>query len=36
MGLEKADWQNVNDTLMKSCENVDLKGVKLEIVNQKS
>jgi len=34
MGLEKADWQDVNDTLMKSCENVDLKGVKLEILTK--
>ncbi len=31
MGLEKADWQNVNDSLRQSCENVDLKGVTLDI-----
>ncbi len=31
MGLEKADWQNVNEALKKSRENVDLKGVNLEI-----
>jgi len=31
MGLEKADWQNVNDSLRQSCENVDLKGVHLDI-----
>jgi PAS domain S-box-containing protein len=31
MGLEKADWQNVNDSLQQSCENVDLKGVNLDI-----
>ena len=31
MGLMKADWQNVNDSLIKSRENVDLKGVNLEI-----
>ena len=31
MGLEKADWQNVNDSLRQSRENVDLKGVTLEI-----
>jgi signal transduction histidine kinase len=31
MGLEKADWQNVNDSLRKSQENVDLKGVTLDI-----
>jgi PAS domain S-box-containing protein len=31
MGLEKADWQNVNDSLRQSCENVDFKGVTLEI-----
>ena len=31
MGLEKADWQNVNDSLRQSCENVDLKGVSLDI-----
>jgi PAS domain S-box-containing protein len=34
MGLEKADWQDVNDTLMKSCENVDLKGVKLDMLTK--
>jgi PAS domain S-box-containing protein len=31
MGLEKADWQNVKDSLRQSCENVDLKGVSLDI-----
>jgi signal transduction histidine kinase len=31
MGLEKADWQDVKDSLRQSCENVDLKGVNLEI-----
>jgi signal transduction histidine kinase len=31
MGLEKADWQNVKDSLLQSCENVDLKGVALDI-----
>jgi PAS domain S-box-containing protein len=31
MGLEKADWQNVNDSLWQSCENVDLKGVTLDV-----
>ena len=31
MGLEKADWQNVKDSLRQSCENVDLKGVYLDI-----
>jgi PAS domain S-box-containing protein len=31
MGLEKADWQNVNDLLRKLRENVDFKGVDLEI-----
>jgi PAS domain S-box-containing protein len=31
MGLEKADWQNVNDSLRQSCENVDLKGVTLDV-----
>jgi PAS domain S-box-containing protein len=31
MGLEKADWQKVNDSLRQSCENVDLKGVTLDI-----
>jgi PAS domain S-box-containing protein len=31
MGLERADWQNVNDSLRQSCENVDLKGVTLDI-----
>ena len=31
MGLEKADWQNVNDSLRRSCENVDFKGVTLDI-----
>jgi len=32
MGLEKADWQNVNVSLRKSCENVDLKGVTMDSV----
>jgi PAS domain S-box-containing protein len=32
MGLEKADWQNVNDSLRQSCENVDLKGVTLDVL----
>ena len=32
MGLERADWQNVNDSLRQSCENVDLKGVTLDIL----
>jgi PAS domain S-box-containing protein len=31
MGLEKADWQDVKDSIRQSCENVDLKGVNLEI-----
>jgi signal transduction histidine kinase len=31
MGLEKADWQNVKDSLRQSCENVDLKGVTLDV-----
>jgi PAS domain S-box-containing protein len=31
MGLEKADWQNVNDSVRQSCENVDLKGVTLDV-----
>jgi PAS domain S-box-containing protein len=31
MGLERADWQNVNDSLRQSCENVDLKGVTLDV-----
>jgi len=31
MGLEKADWQNVNDSLRQSCEDVDLKGVTMDI-----
>ena len=31
MGLEKADWQDVNDSLRQSCENVDLKGVTLDV-----
>jgi len=31
MGLEKADWQNVNDSLRQSCENMDLKAVTLDI-----
>jgi len=31
MGLEKADWQNVNDSLRQSYENVDLNGVTLDI-----
>ena len=31
MGLEKADWQNVNDSLRQSRENVALKGVNLDI-----
>jgi PAS domain S-box-containing protein len=34
MGLVKADWQNVNESLRQSRENVDLKGVKLEIFIQ--
>ena len=34
MGLEKADWQNINDTLQQSCENVDLKGVTMDIFTQ--
>ena len=32
MGLERADWQNVNDSLRQSCENVDLKGVTLDVL----
>ncbi len=32
MGLVKADWQNVHDALVQSRENVDLKGVNLEIL----
>ena len=32
MGLAKADWQNVSDALMHSRENMDLKGVNLEIL----
>jgi PAS domain S-box-containing protein len=35
MGLERADWQNVNDSLRQSCENVDLKGVTLDISTNK-
>jgi PAS domain S-box-containing protein len=31
MGKEKADWQNVNATLRHSCEDVDLKGVTMDI-----
>jgi signal transduction histidine kinase len=31
MGLEKADWQNVRNSLQQSYENVDLKGVSLNI-----
>jgi len=31
MGLEKANWQNVKDSVRQSRENVDLKGVNLEI-----
>ena len=31
MGLEKADWQNVRTSLQHSCENVDLKGVTLDV-----
>jgi PAS domain S-box-containing protein len=31
MGLDKADWQNINDSLRQSCENVDLKEVSLDI-----
>ena len=31
MGLEKADWQDVKDSVRQSCENVDLKGVTLDI-----
>jgi PAS domain S-box-containing protein len=34
MGLEKADWQTVNDLLKKIRENVDLKEVNLEIFSQ--
>jgi PAS domain S-box-containing protein len=34
MGLAKADWQNVHDALVQSRENVDLKGVNLEILTQ--
>ncbi len=35
MGLEKADWQNVNDSLRQSCEDVDLKGVTMDIFTDK-
>jgi PAS domain S-box-containing protein len=35
MGLEKADWQNVNDSLWQSCEDVDLKGVTMDIFTEK-
>jgi len=31
MGLEKADWQDVKDSLRQSYETVDLKGVSLDI-----
>jgi len=31
MGLEKADWQNVRNSLQQSYENVDLKGLTLDI-----
>jgi PAS domain S-box-containing protein len=31
MGLEKADWQNVRNSLQQSCENVDLKAVTLDV-----
>jgi len=31
MGLKKAEWQNVIDSLNQSRENVDLKGVNLDI-----
>jgi len=34
MGLEKADWQDVKDSLRQSCENVDLKGVSLDIFSE--
>jgi PAS domain S-box-containing protein len=35
MGLEKADWQNVNDSLRQSYKEVDLKGVTMEIFTDK-
>jgi len=35
MGLEKADWQNVNDSLRQSCKEVDLNGVTMEIFTDK-
>jgi len=35
MGLEKADWQNVNDSLRQSCKDLDLKGVTMEIFSDK-
>jgi signal transduction histidine kinase len=31
MGLEKADWQNVRNSVQQSYENVDLKGVTLDL-----
>jgi len=34
MGLEKADWQNVIDTLQQSVKNVDLKGVTLDLFSR--
>jgi len=34
MGLEKADWQDVKDSLRQSCENVDLKGASLDIFSE--
>jgi PAS domain S-box-containing protein len=34
MGLEKADWQDVKDSLRQSCETVDLKGVSLDIFSE--
>ncbi|MDD1700281.1 MAG: PAS domain S-box protein [Methanoregula sp.] len=34
MGLEKADWQNVIDTLQQSIKNVDLKGVTLDLFSR--
>ena len=35
MGLEKADWQDVKDSLRQSCDNVDLKGVSMDIFSDK-
>jgi PAS domain S-box-containing protein len=35
MGLEKADWQNVNDSLRQSCKDLDLKGLTMEIFTDK-